>query len=191
MPGFLRRWLRSQSWIYSTRLRLLMAYKRRRYGLRHVHPTFYMNGRSRVYRDLIAHEYAFMNWGCYVGARVELGPYVMLGPRVAIAGGDHVHDQPGRPIIFAGRPEPRTTKVDADAWIGYGATLMAGVHVGRAAIVAAGAVVTKDVPAYEIYGGVPARKIGERFPDPGDRAKHEEMLARPPAPADYCAPLDK
>ena len=50
-----------------------------------------------------------------------------------------------------------------DCWIGYGATLLSGVTIGDGAIVAAGAVVTKDVPPYTIVGGVPARQIRKRF----------------------------
>lgn len=53
--------------------------------------------------------------------------------------------------------------VDDDAWIGYGATIMSGVHIGQGAVVAAGAVVTKDVPPYAIVGGVPAKVIKYRF----------------------------
>jgi len=53
--------------------------------------------------------------------------------------------------------------VEDDVWFGYGATVMSGVHVGQGAIVAAGAVVSKDVPPYAIVGGVPARVIKYRF----------------------------
>ena len=53
--------------------------------------------------------------------------------------------------------------VDDDAWIGYGATVLSGVHIGQGAVVAAGAVVAKDVPPYAIVGGVPARVIRSRF----------------------------
>lgn len=53
--------------------------------------------------------------------------------------------------------------VDDDVWIGYGATIMSGVHIGQGAVVAAGAVVTKDVPPYAIVGGVPAKVIKYRF----------------------------
>lgn len=53
--------------------------------------------------------------------------------------------------------------VDDDGWIGYGATVMSGVHIGQGAVVAAGAVVTKDVPPYAIVGGVPAKVIKYRF----------------------------
>lgn len=53
--------------------------------------------------------------------------------------------------------------VDDDVWIGYGATIMSGVHIGQGAVIAAGAVVTKDVPPYAIVGGVPAKAIRYRF----------------------------
>lgn len=53
--------------------------------------------------------------------------------------------------------------VDDDVWIGYGSIIMSGVHIGQGAIVAAGAVVTKDVPPYAIVGGVPAKVIKYRF----------------------------
>lgn len=57
-----------------------------------------------------------------------------------------------------------------DVWIGYEAVIMAGVHIGDGAVIAARAVVTKDVPPYTIVGGTPARKIRMRF--------EEETIAR-------------
>lgn len=62
--------------------------------------------------------------------------------------------------------------VDDDVWIGYGATIMSGVHIGQGAVVAAGAVVTKDVPPYAIVGGVPAKVLKYRF----DQEMIEELL---------------
>ncbi len=53
--------------------------------------------------------------------------------------------------------------LDDDVWVGYRATIMSGVHIGQGAVVAAGAVVTKDVPPYAIVGGVPAKVIKYRF----------------------------
>ena len=53
--------------------------------------------------------------------------------------------------------------VDDDVWIGYGVTIMSGIHIGQGAVIAAGAVVTRNVPPYAIVGGVPAKVIKYRF----------------------------
>lgn len=53
--------------------------------------------------------------------------------------------------------------IDDDVWIGYGATILDGVHIGRGGVIAAGAVVTRDVEPYTIVGGVPAKPIKKRF----------------------------
>jgi acetyltransferase-like isoleucine patch superfamily enzyme len=55
------------------------------------------------------------------------------------------------------------TKIGADVWIGHGAQIKSGVSLGVGSIVAAGAVVTVDVPAYSIVGGIPAKIIKKRF----------------------------
>lgn len=53
--------------------------------------------------------------------------------------------------------------VDDDVWIGYGATILSGVHIGQGAVIAAGAIVTKNVEPYQIVAGVPAKPIKYRF----------------------------
>lgn len=53
--------------------------------------------------------------------------------------------------------------VEDDVWLGYGATVLSGVHIGQGAVVAAGSVVTKDVLPYAIVAGVPAKVIKYRF----------------------------
>lgn len=148
-----------------------------------------MAGSARVSPDLIAHEYSFVNIDCLVGPRVTLGRYAMLAPEVVVIGGDHRFDIAGTPILFSGRPELAKTVIGADAWIGFRAIVMAGVSIGRGAIVAAGAVVTKDVPAYEIHAGVPARKIGERFESAADRTRHDAMLNGDTVSGAYAPPL--
>ncbi len=52
--------------------------------------------------------------------------------------------------------------IEDDVWIASNVTILKGVTIGKGAIVAANSVVNKDVPAYTIYGGTPAKKIGER-----------------------------
>lgn len=53
--------------------------------------------------------------------------------------------------------------IDDDVWIGYGATILSGVHVSQGAVIAAGAVVSHNVPPYSIVGGIPAKVIKYRF----------------------------
>ena len=53
-------------------------------------------------------------------------------------------------------------RIESDVWLGTGVSVLKGVHIGEGAVVAAGAVVTKDIPSYAIYGGVPAKQIGTR-----------------------------
>lgn len=55
--------------------------------------------------------------------------------------------------------------VSDDVWIGYGATILSGVHIGKGAVIAAGSLVVKDVEPYVIVAGVPARVIRKRFSD--------------------------
>ena len=55
--------------------------------------------------------------------------------------------------------------IEDDVWIGYKATILSGVTIGQGAIIASGAVVTKDVEAYSIVGGVPAKCLKYRFPE--------------------------
>ena len=62
--------------------------------------------------------------------------------------------------------------VDDDVWIGYGATILSGVHIGQGAVIAAGAIVTKDVEPYQIAAGVPAKPIKYRF----DKEMIDELL---------------
>lgn len=180
--------IRSMDWSYKLARQSLMTYRRWRFGLHYVHPTFYMARGCRVSSDLIAHEYSFVNIGCIIGPKVELGRYAMLGSYVAIVGGDHVHDTPGKPIIFSGRPGMQQTRIGDDVWVGFGAIIFSGVTIGRGAIIGAGAVVTKDVPSFEIHAGVPSRKIGDRFPDAHDRQAHEKMLEGPLMTPEFCPP---
>lgn len=115
----------------------------------------------------------------------------MLGPRVAIVGGDHRMDQPESPIIFAGREEIQETVIGKDVWVGYGATILTGVTIGDGAIIAAGAVVTKDVPPYTVYAGVPAKKLRDRFEDHSLIKIHQAMLQETPQRGNFCNDPDE
>lgn len=175
----LRSAIRALPAVYGAYRRFVMTYKRFRFGLANVDATFFMAGQSYVASDLIAGPFSYLGSDCYIGPGVTLGAYVMLGPRVAIVGADHRFDVPGVPMIFAGRPALKVTSIEDDVWIGYGAVIMAGVTIGRGSIVAAGSVVTRDIPPYEIHAGVPARKLRDRFESSYSRSRHDAMLSEP------------
>ena len=65
--------------------------------------------------------------------------------------------------------------VGDDVWIGYGATIMTGVTIEKGAIIAAGSMVVKDVAAYSIVAGVPAKKTGQRF-NQAEIIEHEQRI---------------
>ena len=117
---------------------------------------------------------------CFVGeqARIWSAGSITIGNRVLIAHAVNVFDNLTHPIRAAdryaqfrqiaksGHPRDislgeRPVRIEDDAWIGAGAFVLRGVTVGNGAIVAAGAVVTKDIPAYCMAAGNPARIVRE------------------------------
>ena len=83
---------------------------------------------------------------------IEIGDNVQIGPHVTIVTDNH--DLKDRYVLRC-----KTVKIGKKAWIGAGAMIMPGVNVGENAVIAGGAVVTKDVPANAIVGGNPAKVI--------------------------------
>ena len=162
---------------------------RRKYGLTNVHPSFFMAGRGKISSDLIAAEEVFLGEACRLCPKVTLGRYVMFGPEVTITGSDHRFDVAGTPMIFSGRPPLAATVIGEDVWVGHGSLIMAGITIGRGAIIAAHSVVTHDVPAYEIHGGIPARKIRDRFKTKEERTLHDAMIDGPVFSGNYCEPI--
>ena len=77
----------------------------------------------------------------------------------------------------------KAVEVGNDVWIGYGAIVLSGVTIGNGAIIAAGSLVTKDVLAYDIVGGVPARAIARRFASDAEIFLHEKLVAT----GEYCS----
>lgn len=168
-------------------LRNLMVHKSKR--LENVHSTAYVHRSARVSRDLSVGEYAFVGPRCKIDPGVTIGRYSMLAAEVAVIGDDHNWNSVGVPIQFSGRPMQSATVIHDDVWVGYGSLIMRGVTIGRGAIVAARAVVTTDVPAFEVVGGVPARRLSVRFSDPESRAIHERVLDGPTIPPNLAGKL--
>jgi maltose O-acetyltransferase len=103
-----------------------------------------------------------INRGCRLN-RVRIGDCVMLGPEVVVVGQLHEAGRTDVPMIDQGKYTKRETVIEDDVWIGIRATIMPGVTIAKGAVVGAGAVVTKDVPAYTVVAGVPARPIRSRL----------------------------
>lgn len=86
-----------------------------------------------------------------------------MGTDVIIITRNHRFDRTDIPMMEQGFEEERPVYIGNDVWIGDRVLILPGVHIGDGSIIAAGAVVTKDVPPYSIVAGVPARKIRDRF----------------------------
>ncbi|MCR4604165.1 MAG: acyltransferase [Prevotella sp.] len=105
-----------------------------------------------------------------IGRGCSIGPRVLLDARKGLEIHDNVtiayeaiiwtlhHDMNSKDFRGKGAP----TVIDDYAWVCSRAIIMPGVKIGRGAVVASGAVVTKDVEPFTVVGGIPARKIGER-----------------------------
>lgn len=125
----------------------------------------------------IGHNVQFGQY-CNVASNVYFGNYILMAGRVCFVGkNDHEFSQPGKYIWQGKRGSDGTTIVEDDVWIGHNATIIAGVRIGRGSIIAAGSVVNKDIPPCEIWGGVPAKKIRERFFLSEDKEKHLLFLS--------------
>jgi acetyltransferase-like isoleucine patch superfamily enzyme len=101
--------------------------------------------------------------GSYIGASggIRIGSNVLMGPAVTVLSETHAFADTRRAIKRQG-VEYAPTTIEDEVWIGSRAVILDGVTIGRGAIVAAGAVVRRDVPPGAIVGGVPARVIRER-----------------------------
>jgi len=114
-------------------------------------------------------------------SKIVIGNQVMFGPQVTIRGGNHRIDLLGRHMASVKVKEKRPEDdpgvvIEDDVWIGTRAIILAGVTIGRGAVVAAGAVVTKPVPPYAIVAGSPARILRMRWSEI-EIAEHEHLLA--------------
>lgn len=113
----------------------------------------------RIGRNTAVNEYCNLRAS---GGRIDIGADCLIAQYVSIIASNH-GTAPGTPMIQ--QPWDRTrcgVTIGRDVWLGAGVTVLPGTRVGDGAIVAAGAVVTRDVPPCEVWGGVPARRIGRR-----------------------------
>jgi acetyltransferase-like isoleucine patch superfamily enzyme len=129
-----------------------------------------------------------MGQECTISAyqRVRIGEQCVIADRAMFIDFDHGVVEVERPIRLQGIYK-RDVVVGSNVWIGYGACILRGVSVGDNSIVGTNAVVTKDVPANAVVGGIPARIIRMReapqelrWPDPVEPDPAASTTLRPP-----------
>jgi acetyltransferase-like isoleucine patch superfamily enzyme len=128
----------------------------------------------------------------YVGRNVFIGPHAILsadrvhvvigddtiiGPALCVMAGDHQFRQPGIAFRASQRGRNEPVVIGRNVWIGARVLILKGVTVGDAAIIGAGAVVSRDVPPFAIALGVPARVVGWRF-EGEERDIHAAFIER-------------
>jgi phosphonate metabolism protein (transferase hexapeptide repeat family) len=123
-------------------------------------------------------DYSYLGSGCMV-ADAKIGKFCAIAAQVRLGAPNHPMERPSQHRFtycpeyydasatrdhgfFRDRRDARVV-IGNDVWIGHAVIVLPGVTVGDGAVLAAGAVVTKDVAPYAIVGGVPARQIRERF----------------------------
>lgn len=116
-------------------------------------PPFYSTGGP----DMRVGRNVFINQNCtfYDLGGLDIGDDVMIGPNVSITTSGHPLAPSQRRAAVVAKP----IVIGRNVWIGAGATIIGGVTIGENAVIAAGSVVTKDVPADTLVGGNPAKVI--------------------------------
>ena len=84
---------------------------------------------------------------------------VLLAPHVHITDRNHTFEDISLPIRKQSVVSPGPVRIKSEAWLGYGCQIMPNVTIGKHSIVAAGAIVTRDVPDYSLVAGIPAKII--------------------------------
>lgn len=97
----------------------------------------------------------------YASESITIGPNCLIAPFVYFV--DSNHGVLRNKLINEQSNVTRPIEISSDVWIGAGAVILGGVKIGVGAVIGANSVVSCDVPEYEIWAGIPARKIKERI----------------------------
>jgi len=153
----------------------------RRLGSCGTNPLFITFSKFFIPKNIFIGKDVFINQQCiFVGEdKITIGDNVKIGFRcMLITSNNEIYmDEKERKRVHYHEP----IVIERDVWIGSGATILPGVTVGEGSVVAAGAVVTKDVPARTLVGEVPARIIKTIKPSDTYLSLREFMHVRAPA----------
>ena len=132
-----------------------------RTGKQNISPmASFANGRNIVLGNRVNIGAHTNIWAGPGTARVVLGDDVLIGPSVMITAATYRYND-GGPVNEQAMDEADII-IGRDVWLGYGAVVLAGVTIGDGAVIGACSVVKKDVPAFAIVAGNPAKVVGER-----------------------------
>lgn len=123
--------------------------------------------RIRGHRNISIGNRVFIGHGANFSIHKELriGDDVLMGPDVMILSGSHPIDNIGAPINVFHEGVNGRCVIEEDVWIAARVILIGELTIGEGSVIAAGAVVTRDVPPFTIAGGVPCKPIRRRFTD--------------------------
>ena len=173
----LKKKLKSNDKLFFFLKELVMSYRKMRYGWKFVsHRSWVVPRQEYISRSFVLGDFGFVGHSCTIYPGVVAGRFLLMAPEVSIIGRDHYFRKIGTPICFSGRDEITPTLIGDDVWIGTRSIIMVGVRIGHGAIIAAGSVVTKDVPEFSIVAGVPAKTIGQRFNTLDMQSQHMDSL---------------
>ena len=103
-----------------------------------------------------------------IGVNAQIAPYVfigndvMMGPECMMYTRNHGMDKIDIPMWKQAFTDPEPIVIEDDVWIGSRVIILPGVHIGKGSVIGAGSVVTKDIEAYSVVGGNPAKLIRKR-----------------------------
>ena len=115
-------------------------------------------------------DYFYANYNCVMlaGNRIDIGDHVMLAPDVGLYAAGHPFDVEDR---NAGLEYAWPIRIGNNVWIGGGSKIMGGVTIGDNTVIAAGSIVTRDIPANVLAGGNPCKVIRELTPEDDEKYK--------------------
>lgn len=111
--------------------------------------------------NIIVGDFSEIGTRALIQGNVEIGDYVIMGPDIKIYTRNHEFLDLEKPMAIQGKRYYKT-KIGHDVWIGANVIILPGVTIGSHSIIAAGAIVTKDVPEWAIVGGNPAKTLKYR-----------------------------
>ncbi len=139
-------------------------------GMTRIHGSVHLSSPNK---DITIGNKVQLGPGCHVSCDLHLGNHVLCAGNVSFIGkNEHTYNILGKTIWESPRGADKVTVVGSDVWIGHGSIIIGGVHIGDGCVIAAGSVVTKDIPPLTIVGGNPAKILRKRFENPDDETAH-------------------